>query len=256
MRIPRLYCKQVLSPKSRIVLDKETSHYLCTVLRLKANRDLVLFNGELSDTTGEYQARLVEANKKAAVVEIGEFTKTGTESTLDIELACCLIKNDRFDWLLQKATELGVTSISPIISEFTDVKHSVKLSKERLEKKILHWQQIVVSACEQSGRTRVPIVNVPTALIDWLTGDMNRVDEKYVLHPYNAVPFSFNDKQKAETKKIILLVGPEGGLSEEEIAIAHGQQFTSVSVGPRILRAETAPLTALSILQYQLGDFT
>jgi len=264
MRIPRLYCKQVLSSKSRLVLDKETSHYLCTVLRLKANRKLILFNGELSDEFGEYQAILIDANKKAAVIEVGDFINKKIESPLNIELACCLIKNDRFDWLLQKATELGVTSISPIISEFTDVKHSVKLSKERLEKKVLHWQQIVVSACEQSGRTQVPFVNTPIALTDWLSVNKNSginsniasEEARYLLHPYNAEPFTFCQEQKSIIKKIVLLVGPEGGLSNEEVAVAHDHNFTSVLVGPRILRAETAPLTALSILQHQLGDFT
>lgn len=264
MRIPRLYCKQILSSKSRLVLDKEASHYVCTVLRLKANRKLVLFNGELSDDFGEYHATLIEANKRAAVIEVGAFIKTKVESPLNIELACCLIKSDRFDWLLQKATELGVTSISPIVSEFTDVKHSVKLSKERVEKKLLHWQQIVISACEQSGRTQVPIVNAPTALTDWLLDNasdgikdgVKSADARYLLHPYNAEPFSFNEEQKTTIKKIILLIGPEGGLSNEEVAVAHDHKFTSVLVGPRILRAETAPLTALSILQHQLGDLT
>ena len=172
MRTPRLYISQVLVENARIILDKEASHYVCVVLRLKANRELVLFNGQLSAGDGEYKATLLEANKRAAVVEVGEFRATKSESPLAIELACCLIKNDRFDWLLQKATELGVSSISPIISEFTDA----KLPKDRLEKKVRHWQNIVISACEQSERTRVPTVHEPVSLGAWLCG--NKSDQK------------------------------------------------------------------------------
>jgi 16S rRNA (uracil1498-N3)-methyltransferase len=252
MRIPRLYVKQLLTQHSTVILERESSHYLCTVLRVKAGRELVLFNGYLSDAgvSGEYQATLIEANKKAAVIEIKEFVQTQCESNLKLELACCLIKTDRMDWLLQKATELGVTSISPLFSEFTDV----KLPVDRIEKKQCHWQQIVISACEQSGRTHIPIVNSPIPLSQWLAQDKS--EGRYVLHPYNAKPFVFDDTLKKTTKTVALLVGPEGGLSDAEVNDAHANQFESVLLGPRILRAETAPLVALSILQSQLGDFS
>lgn len=252
MRIPRLYINQLLTENSTVVLGQESSHYLCKVLRVKADRQLVLFNGYLSDAgeSGEYQATLIEADKKACVVEIKKFIETQSESPLKLELACCLIKNDRMDWLLQKATELGVTKISPLFSEFTDV----KLSAERIDKKQRHWQQIVISACEQSGRTQVPIVNSPVSLSDWLVQDKS--EGRYVLHPYNAKPFVFDNTLRSVTKTVSLLVGPEGGLSDQEVNEAHANQFQSVLLGPRILRAETAPLVALSILQSQLGDFS
>jgi 16S rRNA (uracil1498-N3)-methyltransferase len=251
MRIPRLYINQKLTENSVLVLEQQASHYLCKVLRVKAGRELVLFNGCLSDvgTSGEYRATLTEANKKAAVVELKQFTATQSESNLKLELACCLIKNDRMDWLLQKATELGVTTISPLLSEYTDV----KLSVERVEKKQCHWQQIVISACEQSGRTQIPIVNSPTPLSQWLTQDTS--EYRYVLHPYDAKPFVFDNKLRQDSPAVALLVGPEGGLSDTEVAKAHTHQFKSIQLGPRILRAETAPLVALSIIQSQLGDF-
>jgi 16S rRNA (uracil1498-N3)-methyltransferase len=251
MRIPRLYINQKLTENSVLVLEQQASHYLCKVLRVKAGRELVLFNGCLSDvgTSGEYRATLTEANKKAAVVDLKQFTATQSESNLELELACCLIKNDRMDWLLQKATELGVTTISPLISEYTDV----KLSVERVEKKQCHWQQIVISACEQSGRTQIPIVNSPTPLSQWLTQDTS--EYRYVLHPYDAKPFVFDNKLRQDSPTVALLVGPEGGLSDTEVAKAHTHQFKSIQLGPRILRAETAPLVALSIIQSQLGDF-
>lgn len=252
MRIPRLYVDQKLTEKSVVILEQQPSHYLCKVLRVKAGRELVLFNGYLSDTgsRGEYLATLTEANKKAAVVELKKFTATQSESNLKLELACCLIKNDRMDWLLQKATELGVTTISPLFSEHTDV----KLSAERLDKKQCHWQQIVISACEQSGRNHVPIVNDPMSISKWLKQDSS--ENKYMLHPYDAEPFAFANKSRQVKLSVALLVGPEGGLSDEEVAQAHRHQFKSVSLGPRILRAETAPLVALSILQSQLGDLS
>jgi 16S rRNA (uracil1498-N3)-methyltransferase len=252
MRIPRLYVKQKLSANSSLELPQETSHYLCNVLRVKAGRELVLFDGHLSvdGKAGEYQATLLEANKRSAVVEIKNFIETQSESKLNIELACCLIKNDRMDWLIQKATELGVTTISPIFSEYTDV----KLSAERLDKKQSHWQQIVISACEQSGRTYIPIVNYPTSLSAWI--EQNSSDEKLVLHPYNAEPFVTHGSHQKNIKSVALLVGPEGGLSDKEITKAHNNNFKSVLLGPRILRAETAPLAALSILQNQHGDFS
>jgi 16S rRNA (uracil1498-N3)-methyltransferase len=252
MRIPRLFVNQKLTENSVVVLEQQASHYLCKVLRVKAGREIVLFNGCSSDTgsSGEYRATLTEANKKAAVVALTNFTATQSESNLKLELACCLIKNDRMDWLLQKATELGVTSISPLFSEHTDV----KLSAERMDKKQLHWQQIVISACEQSGRTQIPVVNSPISISQWLTQVIS--ENKYVLHPYNAKPFVLDNKSRHNSLTVALLVGPEGGLSDEEVTKAHAHQFQSVLLGPRILRAETAPLVALSIIQSQLGDFS
>lgn len=250
MRTPRLYIKQVLTENSTVVLEQESSHYLCTVLRIKVGRGLVLFNGELSEGAQrcEYQAIVVDANKRSAIVEIKQRVTVSRDSLLDIELACCLIKNDRMDWLLQKATELGVTKISPLLSEFTDV----KLSKERVLKKQVHWQQIVISACEQSGRTQVPVVNSPLPLSEWLS--QNRSGNQYMLHPYEAIPLRFDAKDVTQQGSIALLVGPEGGLSNDEVEEAHGKGFKSILLGPRILRSETAPLVALSILQSQLGD--
>jgi 16S rRNA (uracil1498-N3)-methyltransferase len=252
MRTPRLYVNQKLTENSVVVLEQQASHYLCKVLRVKAGRELVLFNGCLSDagSSGEYRATLTEANKKAAVVALTNFTATQSESNLKLELACCLIKNDRMDWLLQKATELGVTSISPLFSEYTDV----KLSAERVDKKQCHWQQIVISACEQSGRSQVPVVNSPIPISQWLTQDTS--ENKYVLHPYDAKPFVLDNKPRQDSLTVALLVGPEGGLSDAEVATAHVHQFKSIQLGPRILRAETAPLVALSIIQSQLGDFS
>lgn len=243
MRIPRIYINQPITLNECVAVDSAEAHYVNTVLRMKTGRRVILFNG----LGGEYSATLVDSAKKTARFEIHDFNDVQRESSLSIELGCCLIKNDRMDWLLQKATELGVRSFAPLLSEYTDV----KIPQDRTQKKIDHWQQVVVSACEQSGRTQVPVVAAPQSLNAWL--DSLQADKKIVLHPYNAQAL---DGVSLKISSLALLVGPEGGLTDEELALAHQQDFTSVSLGPRILRAETAPLAALSIIQHQFGDFS
>jgi len=150
MRISRIYINKPITLNERLTLESTVAHYVSTVLRMKIGRQVILFNGQ----GGEFRATLVDSNKKTVSFEVDDFIDTKSESPLSIELACCLIKNDRMDWLLQKATELGVTSFVPLFSEYTDI----KIPQDRLKKKIDHWQQVVVSACEQSGRTSIPTV--------------------------------------------------------------------------------------------------
>lgn len=242
MRIPRVYTDQPLTENSEVTLDEAAAHYVATVLRMKTGRAITLFNGK----GGEYQGRLQTIGKKAVTIQVEVFNLTSVESPLTIELGICLIKNDRMDWLLQKATELGVSSIVPLLSEYTDV----KLPADRQHKKLQHWQQVVINACQQSGRTAVPQVRPSQRLSDWV--EQTPADRKWVLHP--GAPAVLLPDASAAPASIALLIGPEGGLaaSEVELAAAHG--FSPWSLGPRILRAETAPLTALAILQHQFGD--
>lgn len=242
MRIPRIYSPQPLAEHTSVQLDGAAAHHVVTVLRMKVGRQLVVFNGEGQ----EFLATLTQGDKKKAEVSIDTVRDGEVESPLCSALGVCLIKNDRMDWLLQKATELGVSAIYPLVSEYTDL----KLSPARLEKKALHWQQVVISACEQSGRVRVPKVAPLQKLEPWLVAI--EADNKYVLHPYRAQPLR---AASVAPKGIALLVGPEGGLSEAEVDAAHGHGFQSIALGPRILRAETAPLVALSLLQQCYGDF-
>ncbi len=245
MRIPRLYVNQILTENSTIILEQEVFHYIVNVLRVKAGRELRLFNGLLLDgLNGEYQCSLLQVNKKSATVQIGQFVQKETESPLKVELGCCLIKNDRMDWLLQKATELGVHTFSPLISSYVDVKIPV----DRLSKKMQHWQQVIVSACEQSGRVQIPVVNIPVDFSTWIKSV--EAESKKILHPYNAMSFGVTTKPTT----LALAVGPEGGLTDAEVALAHENEFDSMLLGPRILRAETAPLAALSIIQNSVGD--
>ena len=240
MRIPRIYTDQPLKEGSSIYLSPTAAHYVANVLRMKAGRDMILFNGQ----GGEYTAVLNSVSKKTVSVSLINFVDINTESPLSIELGVCLIKADRMDWLIQKATELGVAAISPLISDFTDI----ILSEDRYPKKIKHWRQIVENACQQSGRTALPSIYPPQPLSQWL--EQVEADSKWVLHPYQSRKL----KADGNVKTVALLAGPEGGLSDREFALALQQQFTAICLGPRILRTETAPLAALSLLQYQLGD--
>jgi len=265
MHIPRLYIPQRLTENSHIELEPAAAHHIAKVLRMKAGRSVTLFNGQAH---GEYSATLKEVGKKHVSVHVGQFSEKSVESPLSIELGACLIKNDRMDWLLQKATELGVTSITPLWSQYTDS----KLSAERIEKKRQHWQQVLISASEQSGRVTVPQIARPQKIHQWLTSI--HVDYPWVLHPYDPSLDEKNaDKPIATSLKnflsnssdhptitnqtsisAALLVGPEGGLTSSEVALALKHGFYCGSLGPRILRAETAPLVAISLLQAQLGD--
>jgi len=244
MRIPRIYVVHTLSEGVIVELAAAPSHHLAKVLRMQPGRELIVFNGQ----GGEYQARIHSVQKKSISIIIDSYLDCDRESPIAIELGVCLIKNDRFDWLLQKATELGVSAISPLISDYTDI----KLNQERLAKKIQHWQQVIINACEQSGRTYVPELAPPQPLSTWV----ENVDApiKTVLHPYPQSIDKPDNKTTVHPKCAALLVGPEGGLSDAEIADAINHCFIPMTIGPRILRAETAPLAALTLMQARWGD--
>lgn len=241
MRISRIYLPQPLTVGQQIQLSPEAARHLVTVLRAKVGTELILFNGE----GGEYRATLTEANNKKAFVSIDSFEDVNRESPLNIHLGIGLSRGDRFDLVIQKATELGVTEITPLYTERTEV----KLKGDRADKKLRHWQQIAISACEQCQRNIVPTVNQPVALNDWLNTD---ADQKFVLH--HRSDKALRDYTNTP-KTAALLIGPEGGLSEAEIATAEQNGFDHLTLGPRVLRTETAPLTAITLLQFQWGDF-
>ncbi|MFT5116483.1 MAG: 16S rRNA (uracil1498-N3)-methyltransferase [Kiritimatiellia bacterium] len=254
MHIPRIYVSQSLAENSTIGLEPEAAHHIAKVLRMKVGRQLTLFNGEalngiaVDGCYGEFSATLVSVDKKKVSVELGSFIERQTESPLAIELGACLIKNDRMDWLLQKSVELGVSTIFPLFSEFTDV----KIAEDRLEKKMQHWQRIIINACEQSGRVFIPTLHAPQNIQSWIAS--TNTEKKYVLHPYIAI--SSSDAVNSEAPiSAALLVGPEGGLAEHEVECATNHNFTGLVLGKRILRAETAPIAALALLQHQFGDF-
>jgi len=241
MRIPRVFTPQALTLNSTLELAEAQSHYLSKVLRMQSGRELILFNGE----GGEYSAEIFAVHKKQLEVLVKDFLPENRQSPLNLELAIGVSRGERMDWVLQKATELGVTKITPLITERTEV----KLSGERADKKMEHWQQIIISACEQCQRNILPELSEPQNFSDWI--DTCDAELKFVLHHRNNQGFS---KDKS-AKNISLLIGPEGGLDNDEIAQAVAKNFSPLTLGPRVLRTETAPVAAISLVQYLWGDF-
>lgn len=241
MRIPRIHTTQTLISGHSLELEESPSHHLSKVLRMQPGRELVLFNG----SGGEFFACITAINKKTVSVQVGTFQAEDRQSPLDLELAIGISRGERMDWVLQKATELGVTRITPLFTERTEV----KLAGERQDKKMHHWEQILIHACEQCQRNILPVLSQPIALENWLV----QVDSqsKFVLHHRDSQRLPASGK----TDSVALLIGPEGGLSDVEIEWALAKQFLPLTLGPRVLRTETAPIAAISLVQYLWGDF-
>ena len=241
MRIPRIYTPQALELDQCLALEESASRHLAKVLRMTAGRELTLFNGQ----GGEYTAIIQDVGKKVTQVTITKHNSINRESSLHSHLAIGLSRGDRMDWVLQKACELGITQISPLFTERTEV----KLAGPRLDKKHQHWQQILISACEQCQRNTLPILNSPQPLNQFL--DQAPDGEKWVLHHRDSKGLDASQ----EVSQACLLIGPEGGLSDVEIEQAKAAGFAPLTLGPRVMRTETAPLAALSLLQHLWGDF-
>ncbi|GLS27039.1 16S rRNA (uracil(1498)-N(3))-methyltransferase [Marinibactrum halimedae] len=239
MRIPRIFTSQTLVTGDSIKLDAQASRHLTKVLRMEVSRPLLLFNGE----GGEYSAEIIEVGKTVCV-KILEHDSIERASTLEISLVIGLSKGERFEWVLQKATELGVSHIYPLFTERSEV----KLRGERLDKKLDHWRKIIVSACEQCQLNRLPTLHAPKPLFE-VVNDID-ADKKLVLHHRTQAQLVGQEKPGS----VAILIGPEGGLSEEEISQAEQAGFDALRLGPRIFRTETAPIAAISILQFQWGD--
>tara|TARA_R110000744_G_scaffold34651_2_gene80553 strand:+ start:2184 stop:2930 length:747 start_codon:yes stop_codon:yes gene_type:complete len=246
MRNPRIYQAQAFEVGQTQALNDDAFGHIVRVLRLKNGDEITLFNG-VAEQAGyfEYQAKLVNVGKKSADVEVIAKELVANESPLNIHLAQGISRGDRMDFTLQKSVELGVNTITPIFTE----RCGVKLSGERLEKKHQQWQKIVNSACEQSGRCAVPIVAAPIYLDQWLQQESTAL--KLNLHPKAEHSIM---SLPIENQRVRLLIGPEGGLSDDEIANANTAGFHDVLLGPRVLRTETAALTAITALQCRYGD--
>jgi 16S rRNA (uracil1498-N3)-methyltransferase len=240
MRVPRLFVDRPLVPHSQVEIDKAGAQYLGRVLRVRAGHHIVLFDG----SGREFPAQIAEIGKHSIKALLGEATDPATESPVNTILGLCLSKGDRFDWAVQKATELGVSVIQPLKSERVDF----AIPEDRIEKRIAHWQHIAISACEQSGRVRVPKLSPPSTLLHWV-GAVS-ADEKWALDGASG------QQKLPETtpKTLALLVGPEGGLTDSEISAAQQSGFRSLRLGPRVLRTETAPVVALTLVNSRWGD--
>jgi 16S rRNA (uracil1498-N3)-methyltransferase len=240
MAVPRIHSLQTLSEGMALELEEGPSRHLRGALRLQVGAPVVIFNGR----GGEYAAHIESVDGKRLQMRVNQHDAIERESPLPVHLGIALSRGDRFDWVVQKATELGVTQISPLFSERVEV----KLKGERAEKKLQHGQQVAVSACEQCGRNRIPPVLPAQRLADWMT----QLDAtcKLVLHHRSQQSLA----ELAPPDSVALLIGPEGGLSEQEIELAQQQGFQALTLGPRILRTETAPLASLAIVQQLWGD--
>jgi 16S rRNA (uracil1498-N3)-methyltransferase len=244
MSNPRIYQPSSFTIGETASLSDEAFGHLIRVLRLKDNADVTLFNGK---DLYDYHAKLINVGKKSADATILAKTKITNESPLKIHLGQGISRGERMDFTLQKSVELGVTKITPLFTE----RCGVKLSGERLAKKRDQWQKIVISACEQSGRSFIPEVAQPQQLNDWLNEQTSAL--KLNLHP-RASHSIMTLTCDATTTKVRLLIGPEGGLSDDEISLASKAHFEDVLLGPRVLRTETAALTAITALQCRFGD--
>lgn len=241
MRKIRIYQSGVYQPGDLIELTPEAGQHVGTVLRMQPGDEFILFSGD----NREFVAQIETAKKKQVSVLILSVSDVDRESTLNIHLAQGISKGTRMELVMQKAVELGVTRITPIRSE----RCAVKLDNDRMVKRVQQWQSIVIAACEQSGRNRIPVVEQPIALDLYLNNVQASL--KLVLDPKGAK--SWRDFTY-EQRDIALLIGPEGGFSETEIHAAKQHGFAALSLGPRILRTETAAITALSLLQAVGGD--
>lgn len=243
MRIPRLYLPlSDLKLDQEIDLDKQSSHYIGNVLRRKLGQEIIVFNG----SDNEYTAKIITLGRNAATIHIYDEQQTNRESALAITLALSISKNQHMDIALQKAVETGVQIIQPVISQYS----SIKLEKDRLPNKIEHWQKLMISACEQSGRTHIPELNEPILVNEYLKQDSENT--RVMLLPESKTRFA--DLELAQ-KQIELLIGPEGGFTKEEEILAQAQGFIGVNLGPRILRTETAVISAVSVCQNLWGDY-
>lgn len=242
MRIPRIYTDQSLSEGTIIALEEEPSKHLVKVLRLRPGAPLYLFNGDGRD----YQGQILTAAKQGVEVKISKESAIEPEPPIRFTLGQGISRGERMDYVIQKAVELGVSSFVPLFAERT----VVKLKGEKLERRLIHWRNVMIAACEQSGRRHLPQLEEAATLDEWLASLGNST--KLVLDPQ--AQQSLHDLAPP-TDSVHLLIGPEGGLCQEELQLAKRCGFTGVRLGPRILRTETAPLAALAAMQALWGDF-
>ncbi len=243
MTIPRFHCDTPLGQSAAFGLPEAVAHHAVRVLRLKVGDDLVLFDG----TGGEHQVRIDRITGSAVTVSRKAYSAREAESPLDLWLGQALCVNEKMDWVFQKAVELGVNRCSPLQAE----RSVVRLSQERAQRREGHWQGVIRAACEQSGRNRVPLLDPVQSLGQWFAS-LPEQGLRLMLSPHGDKSLS----QLALPKgPIALLVGPEGGLTAEEEALARAAGFLGLKLGPRILRTETAALALVATLQGRWGDF-
>ena len=242
MRIPRIYHPESLEYQTQCQLSEDAANHVGRVLRMVEGEQLELFDG----SNHIYPAIITESNKKSVKVNILGRELSDKESNLKIHLGQVISRGERMEFTIQKSVELGVNVITPLWSE----RCGVKLDGERMDKKIQQWQKIVIAACEQCGRNVVPEIRPLMKLQDWCAEDDGAI--KLNLHP--RAQHSIKTLPMIPKDGVRLLIGSEGGLSEQEIVQTQQKGFTEILLGMRVLRTETASLAAISALQIYFGD--
>ncbi|GAB2950293.1 16S rRNA (uracil(1498)-N(3))-methyltransferase [Hafnia psychrotolerans] len=241
MRIPRIYHPERLNAHSEIALCEDAANHVGRVLRMQPGQSIQLFDG----SNQVFEASITQVDKKSVRVSLSEGVLSDNESPLNLHLGQVISRGEKMEFTIQKSIELGANTVTPLFSE----RCGVKLDGERLEKKLQQWQKIAIAACEQCGRNRIPVIRPAMQLEAWCAEQDDSL--KLNLHPrashsINTLPLPVNH--------VRLLIGPEGGLSAEEIAMTSGYGFTDILLGPRVLRTETTALTAITALQVRFGD--
>ena len=243
MSLTRLYTYNRLGTGATLRLEGDQARYIGRVLRLRPGDTVRVFNGD----DGEFDARIQKVTKSTAELLVEGPVDAATESALKLHLVQGISRGERMDFVVQKATELGVKRITPVLTEYG----VVKLDEKRAAKRRDHWQGVAESACEQSGRIRPPLIDAPVALNTWFGMGAKETDTDLILRPGAPTPLASID---APSTKVCLLIGPEGGFSDQEYDDAELAGFTAVSLGPRVLRTETAALAAVAVAQSLWGD--
>ncbi|MBU0744714.1 MAG: 16S rRNA (uracil(1498)-N(3))-methyltransferase [Gammaproteobacteria bacterium] len=243
MSLPRIFVSSPLKSGQKISLEAAASCHVLQALRLQVGSPLIIFN---SVSGGEFQATVTAIDKRRATVTLGDFIERHNESLLQIHLGQGVSRGEKMDFTIQKAVELGVNAISPLFTEYCNV----HLEGERLKRRLDHWQNVAISATEQSGRCYVPQILFQSNLAKWFGSQV--LGLRLILDPRATTKFS---DIKEEPSCVTILVGPEGGFSDKEVEDAKQNQFLPVSLGPRVLRTETAALAAISLIQSRWGDF-
>lgn len=248
MRLTRVHVAMPLAVGTQLALPESAAAHLIRVLRLRQGDECVLFNGDGHD----YRARLISADRRRGVVEVREAEQVCTESPLRLLLVQGIARGEKMDWILQKATELGVAGIAPVSSERSEV----RLDAARADKRLAHWHSVVVSACEQSGRAQVPDVASPQPL-DHALAALPAATTRLLLDPtatHSLSQLPAPDQTRDSPAVLVLAVGPEGGWSARDHQQLVAAGFTGIRAGPRILRTETAGIAVIAALQARFGD--
>lgn len=244
MAVPRFFCPLLQPAGGTLLLPPEAARHAQRVLRLRVNDAVQVFDGQ----GNAFDGRIAEITGKRVALHELQACMTEAEPLLPITLAQAMCSSEKMDWVVQKATELGVAEIQPVQTQ----RSVARLTAERAEKRITHWRSVAIAACEQCGRNVLPQLHAPVDFGAWLSQVRSQAAAKFILQPEGSAPLH---KQPQPQNNVILLIGPEGGFDENEIRMAQLVGFVPIRLGKRVLRTETAAMAGIAALQTLWGDF-